>query len=89
MGNSEQNNKKYTCPMHPEVVSSKPGGCSKCGMDLVKMDENGHSMSGCCGGHSKSTSEKPPRNFIGKFLHNYGKKLEEKDRKKATAGGCC
>lgn len=26
---------KYTCPMHPEVVSDKPGKCPKCGMDLV------------------------------------------------------
>jgi len=26
----------YTCPMHPEVSSDKPGKCSKCGMDLVK-----------------------------------------------------
>jgi hypothetical protein len=24
----------YTCPMHPEEVSDKPGKCSKCGMDL-------------------------------------------------------
>lgn len=24
----------YTCPMHPEVVSDKPGKCPTCGMDL-------------------------------------------------------
>lgn len=25
----------YTCPMHPDVTSDKPGKCPKCGMDLV------------------------------------------------------
>ena len=25
----------YTCSMHPEVVSDKPGKCPKCGMDLI------------------------------------------------------
>ena len=25
----------YTCPMHPEVSSSQPGHCPKCGMTLV------------------------------------------------------
>ncbi len=24
----------YTCPMHPEVISDKPGACPKCGMAL-------------------------------------------------------
>jgi hypothetical protein len=27
---------KYTCPMHAEVVSHKPGKCPKCGMSLVE-----------------------------------------------------
>jgi Cu2+-exporting ATPase len=31
----EQNKQQYTCPMHPEVIRSKPGSCPICGMDLV------------------------------------------------------
>jgi Cu+-exporting ATPase len=34
---------QYTCPMHPEVVSDRPGSCPKCGMALeprtVSLDE--------------------------------------------------
>lgn len=25
----------YSCPMHPDVTSDKPGKCSTCGMDLA------------------------------------------------------
>ncbi|MFD2602961.1 heavy metal-binding domain-containing protein [Flavobacterium suzhouense] len=32
----EQTQRAYTCPMHPEVHSDKPGKCLKCGMALVK-----------------------------------------------------
>ncbi len=28
----------YTCVMHPEVTSDKPGKCTKCGMELVKKN---------------------------------------------------
>jgi hypothetical protein len=28
--------KTYTCPMHSEVTSDKPGKCPKCGMNLVE-----------------------------------------------------
>lgn len=30
----------YTCVMHPEVVSDKPGECPKCGMPLVPMKQS-------------------------------------------------
>jgi hypothetical protein len=28
----------YTCPMHPEVISDKPGKCPKCGMTLAPKE---------------------------------------------------
>jgi hypothetical protein len=30
----------YTCPMHPEILSNKPGNCPKCGMELVKKSSS-------------------------------------------------
>ena len=33
---------KYTCPMHPEVITDHPGNCPKCGMKLVPLKENNH-----------------------------------------------
>lgn len=32
---SDQVVKVYTCPMHPKVLSGKPGNCPQCGMRLV------------------------------------------------------
>ncbi|MBI5557023.1 MAG: efflux RND transporter periplasmic adaptor subunit [Deltaproteobacteria bacterium] len=29
---------KYTCPMHPEIITDEPGQCPICGMDLVKIE---------------------------------------------------
>lgn len=31
--------KMYTCPMHPDVTSDKPGKCSKCGMELTEKEQ--------------------------------------------------
>src|SRR5882724_3948233 len=36
----QEEKQKYTCPMHPEVITDHPGNCPKCGMKLVPMAEN-------------------------------------------------
>jgi Cu(I)/Ag(I) efflux system membrane fusion protein/cobalt-zinc-cadmium efflux system membrane fusion protein len=36
---AERQAKAYHCPMHPEVISSQPGKCPKCGMDLAPFHE--------------------------------------------------
>lgn len=30
--------KHFTCTMHPEIITDKPGLCPKCGMELVEKD---------------------------------------------------
>ena len=29
----------YQCPMHPHIISDKPGNCPICGMQLVRVEE--------------------------------------------------
>lgn len=35
---------KYTCTMHPEIISDTPGKCPKCGMTLVEMKDTTMNM---------------------------------------------
>jgi transcription initiation factor IIE alpha subunit len=53
----------YTCSMHPEVRSDKPGKCPKCGMDLViAKKEKSKPMAMkmySCSMHPEVTSDKP------------------------------
>ncbi len=39
MANPSPSPRKYTCAMHPEVVTDHPGNCPKCGMKLVPLKE--------------------------------------------------
>ena len=34
----------YTCPMHPTVISDRPGTCPVCGMDLVRKARPGQAV---------------------------------------------
>ncbi len=46
---------QYSCPMHPEVVSAKPGKCPKCGMALTLASETPSAHAGCgAGGQAES-----------------------------------
>ena len=50
----------YTCPMHPDVISDKPGKCPKCGMDLVKKAEakaEASATSGSAGAKAEAKAE--------------------------------
>jgi hypothetical protein len=47
---------QYTCPMHPDVVSAKPGNCAKCGMALVSASEAKNGHAGCCADKSATES---------------------------------
>ena len=58
----------YICPMHPEIVSDKPGSCPVCGMHLVKQkkEEGGGDLphkkheGGAEAGHGAESAMKPP-----------------------------
>lgn len=57
---------QYTCPMHPEVISDKPGRCPKCGMDLVPTKRYSPTSESAktqytCPMHPEVISDKPGR----------------------------
>ena len=64
----------YTCTMHPEVITDKPGKCPKCGMSLVKKKVD---KIYTCTMHPEVISDKPGN------CPKCGMKLVEK--KSATA----
>jgi FtsP/CotA-like multicopper oxidase with cupredoxin domain len=51
-GGEVQQASSYACPMHPEVTSTSPGTCPKCGMKLVPTDALPAYASGSHEGHT-------------------------------------
>lgn len=43
-GTHAEHEDTYTCPMHPAVMSDRPGTCSVCGMDLVRKARAGEEI---------------------------------------------
>src|SRR6266513_5252980 len=41
----QEKKQKYTCAMHPEVITDHPGNCPKCGMKLVPIKNRKRSTS--------------------------------------------
>src|SRR5436189_6459022 len=41
----QEEKQKYTCPMHPEVITDHQGNCPKCGMKLVPIEQRKRSTS--------------------------------------------
>jgi len=56
-GDSSVSGDSWTCPMHPEVVSTEPGSCPKCGMRLVASSTPAVESAGHEEGHTHDTPD--------------------------------
>lgn len=76
----------YTCPMHPEIRSDKPGSCPKCGMFLVPEELKGAQAddTGCCKGESRAES-----GCCGGQAHDHGHEHSHGHEHGHGEGGCC
>jgi FtsP/CotA-like multicopper oxidase with cupredoxin domain len=51
----------YACPMHPEITSTEPGRCPKCGMKLLATQAPAAVTSYVCPMHPEVVSDQPGR----------------------------
>ncbi len=56
---TQSQSQKYTCPMHPEIISDKTGKCPKCGMDLIEIEN-----------HSQHQSDPKPKSDNSELKRN-------------------
>ena len=64
---------EYTCSMHPEIISDKPGNCPICGMQLVKKEKGSEAIKEV----SLTTLLKPTNEFVISSLPLAGVKQSE------------
>ena len=78
----------YTCPMHADVKSDKPGECTKCGMDLkkMKMDHSKMAKTYTCSMHPEVISKDPGKcPKCGMKLMKKKMEMKKMDKKKEDA----
>ena len=71
----------YTCPMHPEIISDKPGKCPKCKMNLVKKEIAGALYT--CPMHPEVIQDKPgkcPKCKMNLVVKEPAKKMESRKK---------
>ncbi len=64
-GSTSVEAKQYHCPMHPTVVSDKPGECPICGMNLVPIHES-EGAEHSTAGHTERPAEQPAPGITAK-----------------------
>jgi Cu(I)/Ag(I) efflux system membrane fusion protein len=64
---SERSEAKYVCPMHPSVLSERPGSCPICGMDLVSIASLGDTGKGAKVADGHDHGEGAAKGPVGKY----------------------
>jgi len=63
---------KYTCLMHPEVITNKPGDCPKCGMELVPVKAKAKHSPAATHHHDNDLATHSKHSADAKSHHQHG-----------------
>ncbi len=84
----QPDHKKYTCPMHPQIVQDGPGKCPICGMNLVPLKKSNSSYPEPSHVHSHPHDHTTPRDQRSESEQYYCPMLCEGDKKYPKPGDC-